>query len=164
MEIHPKDNEKFLSTQENWDLVSLVESLPITPVSTCLILVEPSNSKTGLLEERGLWILNFWQNILEHYPSIQGQRFNWSGLIFFSVEFSSIKMIEVFSNLLRNSTHPELQSKAIFSNVQNSPSEKLREIEQMELQLNKINYWNEHIYPSYFEDGIEKFLNSKKES
>ena len=28
----------------------------------------------------------------------------------------------------------------------------------MELQLLKINYWKEHIYPSYYEDGIEKLL------
>ena len=120
MQIRQKDNKGFLSTHDTCDFIGLLENLPKNPIPTCMIFVEPRHSKTGFNEEIDSWCLNFWKNVLETFPLTQGHRVFWGRMVFFSLNTSLNEMRANFIELLKNSIHPNLQSKTLFSTVQNN--------------------------------------------
>lgn len=158
MQIESEHNDLSLPSYENWKVVELLENLSSEPIPACMVLVEPRVWRTGYNEEIADWVANFWKEVFEENPTIQGRRFSWGIVLFVAPQNSLAEMKDLILKVLADSIHPELTSRTLFSFVQNSFEEKIREVEQMELQLNKINYWKEHIYPSYFEDGMEKSL------
>ena len=69
-----------------------------------------------------------------------------------------------FSNILlehlKTIKTDHLKSLALFSKIEGSFDQQIKEIDKMGLQLNKIDYWLDHLYPSYFENGNEIELNN----
>ena len=61
---------------------------------------------------------------------------------------------------LRTIKMDHLKSLALFSKIEGSFDQQIKEIEKISLQLAKIDYWLDHIYPSYFENGNEIELNN----
>ena len=157
-EVVPKDDEKFLSTFTSWNIEALIKNLPNQPVPTCVIQIEPKTGNTGLLEERGQWIIAFWNKVIGEGSNIEGHRNGWTELIFFAPSMESEKFIHFIVEKLKVTVDDRLISLAVFSTINGSLDEKINETEKMALQLNKINYWNEHLYSSYYENGIEKNL------
>ena len=157
-QVVPKDDDKFLTTASSWDLEALIENLPNNSTPTCLIQIEPQTGKTGFLEERGKWIKELWNNIIVEGKPFEAHRSGWTELIIFSPAMEFEKFVESITEILKTSTDNKLKSLALFSVVNGTYSDKITEIEKMGIQFSKINYWKDHTYSSYFENGIEKNL------
>ena len=155
-----KDLEKFLTTYVRWDLSALIKSLHKKPIPTCVVHIEPQQGKTGFLEERGAWIIEFWNKVIKHNNSIEGHRTGWTSLLFFGPDIQPNDFKSPILGHRRTSVTGQLKSLALFSMIEGSFENQIMEIDNMGLQLNKLNYWDDHIYPSYYENGIEKELNS----
>jgi len=78
---------------------------------------------------------------------------------FFGPNMHINKFRNILLEHLRTIKTDHLKSLALFSIIEGSFEHQIREIDYMALQLNKIGYWVDHIYPSYFENGNEIELN-----
>lgn len=155
-----KDPEKFLTTYKRWDLCALIESLPKESVPICVVHIEPKHGKTGYLEERGTWIKELWNRTINHNNSIEGHRTGWTSLLFFGPNIHINEFRNILLEHLRTIKMDHLKSLALFSKIEGSFDQQIKEIEKISLQLAKIDYWLDHIYPSYFENGNEIELNN----
>jgi hypothetical protein len=156
--VVPKDNEKFLTTFSSWDFEALIKSLPNNSIPTCVIQIESKTGNTGFLDERGQWIIAFWNKVIGEGSNIEGHRNGWTELILFAPSMESEKFIQFIVENLKATVDDRLKSLAVFSTINGSLDERINETEKMALQLNKVNYWNEHLYSSYYENGIENNL------
>ena len=155
-----KADSNFLSTSPEWDIESILQTLPNEMVPVSLVMVEPRENKTGLTEERGVWIQEFWRRVIEKCPGIVGHRLSWDLVAFFWPNKTTDDLAREIATLLKNSTVAELKSRALFSATLGTKENAIRELERMELQLGKIGYWKEHIFNSYYEDGREVSLHA----
>ena len=151
-----KDKDEFLTTEKKWDLSTLVKNLLKEVVPACVVRIEPLSSKKGMLEERGAWIRWFWNEDTTVLPNILGHRLMWSGLLFVAPGMKADEFKNGIVGILGNRVRKELVNLAIFSEVRSGSV--VEEVDRMELQLSKLNYWDKHNYKSIFENGVEKEL------
>ncbi len=154
-----KDPEEYLTTYKRWDLSALIKGFPEDPKPVFVVHIEPQLGKTGYLEKRGTWIKEMWNRTINRSNRIKGHRTGWTSLLFFSPEMNVNEFRNILLAQLKTSKTNQLKSLALFSIIEGSFDQQKREIDSMSLQLDKIGYWVDHIYPSYFEDGIEIELN-----
>jgi len=67
---------------------------------------------------------------------------------------------EFILNAVRLTKAVDLESQALFSVLDQTIVEREAEIDRMVMQLAKLDYWEEHIYNSYYSDGEEVTLNT----
>ena len=149
------DNSNYLTTHEEWDLAGQLEAIKSDAIPACLIRISPKNSRTGLNEESGEWILKFWENVTKNEKKVEGHRIGWSDIVLFAQSMNEKEFQEFIRNLLKSLTVSNLKSLALFSLIHGEVEGKIKEIDRMYLQLSKLDYWTEHIYSVYYEDGIE---------
>lgn len=153
-----KADSIFLSTSSNWDLESLLQTLPKETVPVALIMVKSRENKTGMNEEYGVWIQELWQRVITKCPEIVGHRLSWDELVFFWPNKTADDLEYEIVGILKDSCVPQLKSLALFSVISDTKENALHELERMDLQLGKIGYWKEHIFNSYYEDGRKILL------
>ena len=104
-----------------------------------IVEVQPKHSRTGLHEERGRWIQEFWSKVLQKIPSIHGHRLLWSQLLFIyrsdDVDFVEAQLAET----LQECRSEHLKSLCVLSIVGGGTKEKAKEIDRM---LNGFKEWN----------------------
>lgn len=144
-----------LTTYKEWNLVAQLKAIELDLIPVCLIQIATRNKQTGLNKERGKWILELWENVTKEPGRIDGHHVDWSTIIFFTQVMEREKFQEFILNLLKLQTFSPLKSLALFSCLSGDVEKKIQEIDRMHLQIDKINYWKEHIYPIYYEDGLE---------
>ena len=148
-------NYFYLTTHHEWNLKTQLKTTKYHSMPTCFIRIFSEYKHTGLNEERGEWILEFWKKITENNFTIEGHRFSWSEVILFDRIMDEDKFKKIVLNLLLSLTANNLKSLTVFSKLSGDAEQKIQEIERMSLQLDKIGYWKEHIYPAYYENGRE---------
>ena len=149
------NNHFYLTTHHRWDLKTQLKTTKYHSIPTCFIRISSEYERTGLNEERGKWILEFWKKIIKNNFTIEGHRFSWSEVILFDQMMNEDKFKKIVLNSLLSLTANNLKSLTIFSKLSGNIEQKIKEIDRMSLQINKIGYWKEHIYPAYYENGRE---------
>ena len=75
-----------------------------------------------------------------------------------------LKKTQFESNLiakLETITHRDLNSYLLVSELVGPEDAKLKKLDEMQLQLHKINYWEQHIFDYYYENGKQIELKEK---
>ena len=111
--------------------------------------------ETGFLEEQGELIHKLWSEITGNIQNVYGFRTSWNELVFFHPSLQPNVFRDKIVLVLKSNLDAKLKSKAIFSNLHGAVENRINEIERMCLQLSKLNYWEKHYYPSYWENGKE---------
>jgi hypothetical protein len=126
-----ENRAEFLTTIENWDLTELLAQTGSEPNVLVAIEVQPRQSRTGLLEERGRWIHRVWNATLSKIPDVAGHRMMWSQLVFICAG-SDIQAVESqFAEILQSCRDEELKSLCVFSQASGNAEAKLVELDRM---------------------------------
>lgn len=126
-----ENKAEFLTTIENWDLTELVARSGAAPNVLVAIEVQPRQSRTGLLEERGRWIHRVWDATVSKIPDAAGHRMMWSQLVFICAG-SDIQSVESqFAEILQSYRDEELKSLCVLSEASGNAEMKLVELDRM---------------------------------
>ena len=140
------------------ELHNLLSTLP-TSLPVALLQVKTKSGKVELREERGKWLEDLWEHL--NSPGILECRWLWDEVMLFAPE---LKKTQFESNLiakLETITHRDLNSYLLVSELVGPEDAKLKKLDEMQLQLHKINYWEQHIFDYYYENGKQIELKEK---
>ena len=153
-----EESNNHFKTHHVENIKELLSEAPDLTASACVIQIMSKEGRTGYLEEQGELIKNIWSAVTGSIPNIYGFRTSWAEIVFFhpSLELKSLQL-EIIQ-ILKSTLDAKLESKSVFSRLNGTFEERLKEIEKMGLQLSKVNYWEEHNYPSYWLNGEETKL------
>jgi len=140
--------------------MALLKELPEEEIPAGVVLIKPRSGRTGLNEERGEWVKMLWKRAMRAFPGIKGHRSSWDTLVFFIPGAPLDEVNATFSLILKELTDSALKSVCLFSNIRGTEQDLFRQVERMNLQLEKLDYWKKHVYPSYLEDGEEVSLDT----
>lgn len=140
----PADFYQFLQDSDNQKLSCCMVA--------CVSSEHPSNN-----EAIGRWIQNLAQELFAKHPNVRLYRLSWSNVVLLQDKCN--EMESKISYLLAGLVHPNLTSCAVFSLLAESSLDRVSEIQKMELQAAKLDYWEVHAYSHYYRDGRKIQLN-----
>ena len=132
------------------DIDVFLNTLPES-ISAALLQVKTKSGGIELREERGKWLEEL--SIKLKTPEISECRSSWDELFLFAPNLQKVEFERSLVSELENSTHPDLDSYLIVAIVTGPDKAKRKRLDEMQLQLHKINYWNEHTFDYYYENG-----------
>ena len=156
MSLEP--NPELLTTEIECDLLTMLRSYEDKESDVCLIRVICKGSSPDRNEQIGRLIHEIWDAVTACLPGILGHRLSWSSLLFMHSSEDNKSFNESILNVLRQVNTQELESQALFSILDQSIAERETEIDRMGMQLAKLDYWEKHIYSSYYCNGGEVTL------
>ena len=80
---------------------------------------------------------------------IRLHRLSWNILVIVGL----LGLEDLMRPALAHVVDPLIVTKAIFSKLAGPSNERVSEINNMDLQLQKLGYWNHHSYKGYYLDG-----------
>ncbi|MDU9050045.1 MAG: hypothetical protein Q3M30_14450 [Candidatus Electrothrix sp. Rat3] len=135
-----------------------MSTLP-TSLPVALLQVKTKSGKVELREERDKWLEELWEHL--NSPGILECRWMWDEVMLFAPELKKEQFESSLIAKLETITHRDLNSYLLVSELVGPEDAKLKELDEMQLQLHKINYWEQHIFDYYYENGKQIELKEK---
>jgi hypothetical protein len=136
----------------------LLSTLP-TSLPVALLQVKTKSGEVELREERGKWLEDLWEHL--NSPGILECRWLWDEVMLFAPELKKTQFERNLIAKLETITHRDLNSYLLVSELVGPEDAKLKKLDEMQLQLHKINYWEQHIFDYYYENGKQIELKEK---
>ena len=157
MENVERDKAVFLTTHHEWGLLNLLQNCGSETNVLIAVELRPKYSRTGLLEEKGRWIQDFWNRVLRAMPEVAGHRMLWSEL-FFSYPGDDVEFVEAqICALLKDCKDEQFESRCVLSVFSGDIQEKVLEIERMFMSIGKDWYFGEADFFKYWLLNGERF-------
>ncbi len=109
-----------------------------------------TNGETGHNEDINFCVHACFKE-LATYPEIRGLRTGWFESIY--VSNTTEKMCSRVVLATSSPISDKVEMRALCDKLQGSSDERIKTVQKLELQLNKINYWQTHMFDHYFKNG-----------
>jgi len=136
----------------------ILQSLP-DEYSVAVIRVLPKIGNEELTEEKGKFLESIWSNLRNINEGIEECRCLWDEMLVFHSNLNLSQFENEVATMLKDIQHKDLETHSIFTAVSGNSSDALKCIEEAQLQLHKVNYWDTHKYEYYYVNGQRKTLN-----
>ena len=120
------------------------------------LVIKTKSGKVEFREERGKWFQELSQQLQK--LGMEAYRTTWDEACYIKQGTDIQQSQENIANLLIANTHRELDSYALLSIIPTTNEARGKWLENMQLQLHKINYWTDHIYEHYYLNGVKTKL------
>ena len=137
------------------DINGILSTLP-SNLQAAVLLIKTKNHKAKLTEEKGRWLQELWEKVRSTHVS--ECRCSWDEMYFFSVDIENPEFEKNLVSVLRENNHSDLDSYLLFSEITGDTNSKIKSLEEMQLQIHKISYWEKHIFDYYYLNGLKQEL------
>lgn len=150
-------NTEHLISNGYRDIDSLLSELGGYPVRTALVKIY----RRGLFEEDNDELNNIIHQIFSNAVSNEGVigfRYGWDGVALFSIKEARLE--DILIPILKKHNTQKIYSRSIIDRTIGPVFNTKHCLDNMEVQLNKINKWDLHLFDHYYENGIRVELHT----
>ncbi len=134
---------------------TLVDSLPGPPVRTMLVRVTPRDNSHGHNDDVNQFVHDIFNQITKH-PKVIAFRLGWQDTVFFDTDRTDLLGIAL---PVLSERHSEIiQNQMIIRGTTGPRDIRLHQVDEMSLELTKVDQWDIHLFDHYYENGVRHVL------
>jgi len=134
------------------DIGNIIEETPWS-LPAALIMIKTKSGRVELREDRGNWLVDIYEDLKS--KSMLECRSTWDEMYLFSPEIQVSEFERTLVSKIEKLSHFHLDVYLLVTEIEGTSSEKIKTLKEMQLQLLKLDYWDDHLFDSYYKNGCK---------
>jgi len=134
------------------DIENILEKTPWS-LSAALIVIKTKSGRVELREERGNWLVDIYEDLKS--KSMLECRSTWDEMYLFSPDIQVSEFEKTLVSKIEKFSHFHLDVYLLVTEIEGTSNAKIKTLNEMQLQLHKLDYWDDHLFDSYYKNGCK---------